>query len=333
MVYFLVFLIIVVLILTNAITDAPNAISTLVGTKVMPFKKAAHLSAVFNLIGILVMSFTNISVANCISSMVNLNDGIFGIIALGSAMISVILFSLIALKFGIPTSETHGLIAALTGSSIAIYSLNSINFSEWKNVLIGLIWSILGTYVISISITKIFMNLTNKFSNNKVKQLQILGCLGMSFMHGAQDGQKFIGVLIIFISLFNKVAIPEIVNPLDYVGIIIFTAIIMAIGVSIGGKKIVDNIGSEMATLNNKQALFTDISTVATLFIASLTGLPVSTTHAKTVSIVGISNVCNIKTNGKIVKNIIKAWIWTFPICGIVAYVLTTIIRFAIIYS
>ena len=328
MVYFFAFLIIIILILTNAITDAPNAISTLVGTDVIPFRKAAYLSAFFNLLGIILMSFINISVANCISSMVNLNDGLLGIIALGSAMTSVIIFSLISLKFGIPTSETHGLIAGLTGSSIAFYGLKSINILEWKNVAIGLIWSIIGTYAISLIITKLFMSYLNKIKNYKIKSYQLLGCLGMSFMHGAQDGQKFIGVLIIFVSLLSKNNIPNIINPLDYKDIIIFTSIIMAIGVSIGGKKIVENIGTEMAKLNNKQALLTDIATVITLFIASLTGLPVSTTHAKTISIVGTSKACNIKTNKKVVEDIIKAWVWTFPICGIIAYVLTTILKF-----
>lgn len=107
----IVFITITILIFTNALTDAPNAIATLVGTKVMKFKKAAKLSAIFNLIGIIVMSFINFSVANCISSMVNLNDGNNGYILLISAMISVIVFALVALIFGIPTSETHGLTA------------------------------------------------------------------------------------------------------------------------------------------------------------------------------------------------------------------------------
>lgn len=109
----LVLLIITVLIFTNAVTDAPNAIATLVGTKVMEFKKAAILSAIFNLIGIIVMSLINFSVANCISSMVNLTDGNNGYILLISAMISVIIFALVALTFGIPTSETHALTARI----------------------------------------------------------------------------------------------------------------------------------------------------------------------------------------------------------------------------
>lgn len=112
----LVLLIITILIFTNAVTDAPNAIATLVGTKVMEFKKAAWLSAVFNLIGIIVMSFINFSVADCISSMVNLSDGFNGYILLISAMLSVIIFALVALAFGIPTSETHALTARVDRS-------------------------------------------------------------------------------------------------------------------------------------------------------------------------------------------------------------------------
>lgn len=112
----LVLLIITILIFTNAVTDAPNAIATLVGTKVMEFKKAARLSAVFNLIGIIVMSFVNFSVADCISSMVNLSDGVNGYILLISAMLSVIIFAFAALAFGIPTSETHALTARVNRS-------------------------------------------------------------------------------------------------------------------------------------------------------------------------------------------------------------------------
>ena len=147
---------IIILIFTNAITDAPNAIATLVGTKVMPFRKAANLSAIFNFIGIIVMSFINISVANCISSMVDLKDSENGMIVLLSGIISVILFALVAMKFGIPTSETHGLIAGLTGAAVAIYGWNSVSLYEWRNVLIGLGWSIVGTFVIGYLVTKIF---------------------------------------------------------------------------------------------------------------------------------------------------------------------------------
>lgn len=267
----IILLVITILIFTNALTDAPNAIATLVGTKVMKFKKAAILSAVFNLIGIISMSFINFSVANCMSSMVNMNDGNTGYITLLSAIVSVIIFALIALMFGIPTSETHALVAGLTGSGIAIYGIKSVSFYEWKNVIIGLVWSIIGTYFITISITKTLKRHLVKVTDNKIKKAQILSTCGMSFMHGAQDGQKFIGLLIIFVCLLKKISIPIVVNPKDYLLIIIFTAFVMFIGCSIGGKKIVQNIGTDMATLNMQEGLLSDISTVVALLIASLT--------------------------------------------------------------
>lgn len=107
-------------------------------------------------------------------------------------------------------------------------------------------------------------------------------------MHGAQDGQKFIGILIIFVCLLKKVPVPATAIPTDFLIIIIFTAIIMAIGVSIGGRKIVENIGNDMVSLNIQEGLFSDIATVVTLFVASISRLPVSTTHAKTMSIIGV---------------------------------------------
>lgn len=106
-------IIIVLIIFTNGLTDAPNAIATLVGSKVMKFRKAAIISAIFNFFGIIIMSFVNISVADCISSMVDVTTGKEGLIILISAMASVIIFALIALQFGIPTSETHGLVARI----------------------------------------------------------------------------------------------------------------------------------------------------------------------------------------------------------------------------
>lgn len=315
-------IIIVLLIFTNGLTDAPNAIATLVGSKVMKFKKAAVISAIFNLLGIIVMSFINISVADCISSMVDLNSGKYGILGLVTAMLSVIIFALVAMQFGIPTSETHGLVAGLTGSAIALYGVSAVNFKEWGNVCIGLIWSIVGTFILSYLITKILHKPLRKVKDKLVSKFQILGMCTMSFMHGAQDGQKFIGILIIYNYIIKGLSIPETIIPSEHIQTIIFTAIVMFIGVSIGGEKIVQNIGSNMTKLNNKQALCSDISTSLTLLVASLNGIPVSTTHVKTISIIGVGKCEKQEVSRKSIVQIIKAWVLTFPVCLILSFVL-----------
>ena len=318
-------IIIVLLIFTNGITDAPNAIATLVGSNVMKFKKAAIISAIFNFLGIIIMSFINISVADNISSMVNLSSGKDGIIGLIAGIVSVIIFALIAMQFGIPTSETHGLVAGLTGSAIAIYGINSINGEEWGSIGVGLIWSILGTFIISYFITKLLHNTLKNVKEKVISNFQIIGMCAMSFMHGAQDGQKFIGILIIYNYIIKCVSIPNKIIPNEHITIIIFTAIVMFIGVSIGGKKIVQNIGSNMTALNKKQALCSDISTSATLLIASINGIPVSTTHVKTVSIIGVGKSEKQQVSKTSVIKIVQAWILTFPVCFIIGYILAKI--------
>ena len=115
----IVFLVILILTFVNGLTDATNAISTLVGTKVMSFRKACMLSAFFDIIGIFVMYNINSSVVDCISEIAILPDGILGLTALCTGMISAIAFSTTAMLFGIPTSESHGLIAGITGAAIA----------------------------------------------------------------------------------------------------------------------------------------------------------------------------------------------------------------------
>lgn len=316
----------VLLVFTNGLTDAPNAIATLIGSKVMSFRKASFISAIFNFIGIVAMSFVNISVADCISTMVNVQGGLNGILVLITAMLSVIMFALVAMHFGLPTSETHGLVAGLTGSAVAVYGITSVNVNQWISVGIGLIWSILGTFIVSYVIEKILKRAFRKVEEKVIERFQVFSMCAMSFMHGAQDGQKFIGILIIYTFIVKGLTVPEYIVPTDFVFIIMFVAFVMFVGVSIGGEKIAENIGNNVTPLTKKQALSSDIASSVTLFLASLNGLPVSTTHVKTMAIIGVGKSDKQKVGKKAVVGIIKAWILTFPVCLIISYVLAKIL-------
>jgi PiT family inorganic phosphate transporter len=114
------FLVILTLTFINGLTDATNAISTLVGTKVMSFRKACMLSAIFDMIGIFVMYYINDSVVDCISTIAILPSGTRGLTVLCTGMMAAIAFSFSAMLLGIPTSESHGLISGITGAAIAI---------------------------------------------------------------------------------------------------------------------------------------------------------------------------------------------------------------------
>lgn len=210
----------------------------------------------------------------------------------------------------------------LTGSAIAIYGISAVNPAEWINVGVGLLWSILGTFILAYIITKLLKKFLSKIQDKIISKFQVVGMCAMSFMHGAQDGQKFIGILIIYNYILKGLSVPDIIIPMEHIYTILFTAAVMFIGVSIGGEKIVQNIGSNMTNLNNKQALCSDISTSATLLIASLNGIPVSTTHVKTMSIIGVGKSEKNSVSKKSVIQIIKAWVLTFPVCLILSYIL-----------
>jgi len=328
MLYIITCIVIMALIFINGFTDAPNAITTLVSTKVLSFKKAAFISAIFNVIGIVVMCIINFSVADCISSIVTLEYGKEGLIELCSAMLSVIIFAVWASFLGIPTSETHGLIAGLTGSSLVLGSFSKVNLTEWFNVIIGLIWSVFGTWIIVKLIYKFFKKSFYKIDLEKIKRYQKYSAYGLSFMHGAQDGQKFIGIVILFMYIIKGVAVPNSVNVNDCIWVIVFVSAIMFIGVTLGGKKIVENLGNNTVKLDNVKGIFSDIGTIINLFIASTFGIPVSTTHVKTMSIICLGDET---INKKSILSIFRAWIWTFPVCFMLSYLLTKIMIFILI--
>lgn len=161
-----------------------------------------------------------------------------------------------------------------------------------------------------------------KINVEKIKKYQKYSAYGLSFMHGAQDGQKFIGIVILYMFIV-KGSYQMSNSPIDNIWIIIFVSIIMFFGVSIGGRKIVENIGSHTVQLDNVKGVFSDIGTIINLFLASLWGLPVSTTHVKTMSIIALGGE---STNKESVMSIFKAWIWTFPVCFALSYVIAKIL-------
>ena len=124
------------------------------------------------------------------------------LIALCAALFSIVVYSVAASWFGIPTSESHSLIAGLSGSAIAIHNgVGGINMDEWAKVLYGLVLSLaLGFatgWVICKLVSLVCSAMDRRRTNSFFRGAQIFGAAAMSFMHGAQDGQKFIGVLFL----------------------------------------------------------------------------------------------------------------------------------------
>ena len=313
-------------ILVNGWTDAPNAIATCVVTRCMSARAAILMAAVFNFLGVFLMTKIN-AVAETITKMVDFGTNSHeAIVALSAAMFAIVTWATLAWVFGIPTSESHALIAGLTGSAIALHgSLAGVNGGEWVKVLYGIVISVvlgfgLGWLVCKI-VTKIFYHAQRQKTEPVFKFAQIFGAACMSFMHGAQDGQKFMGVILLCVFLSNGQT-PEAVVPPEW--LMLICSLVMGLGTAIGGKKIIKSVGMDMVKLEKYQGFSADIAASLSLLFCSVFSLPVSTTHAKTTSIMGVGAVKRLKAiNFSVVKEMGLTWILTFPGCGLIGFLMT----------
>ena len=312
-------------IFVNGWTDAPNAIATCVATRSMTAKAAVLMAAVFNFLGVLVMSTINATVAMTIKNMVNFGTN-YGEATIGlcAALFAIIVWAVAAWYFGIPTSESHALIAGLSGAAIAMHNgLGGINGAEWVKVLYGLGLSTVLGFVTGFIFTKLTMLICRNMDRRKTtgffRGAQILGGAAMSFMHGAQDGQKFMGVMILSVFLANgsdstgAVAIP--------LWMMILCSLVMGVGTSIGGYKIIKAVGMDMVKLEKYQGFAADLSAAFCLLLSSLFGIPVSTTHTKTTAIMGVGATKRLSAiNFAVVKDMVLTWVLTFPGCGLIGF-------------
>lgn len=320
-------------ILVNGWTDAPNAIATCVSTRSISAKSAILMAAVFNFFGVFVMTMVNANVAMTIYNMVDFGgNSQDALVALCAALFAIVLWATAAWWFGIPTSESHALIAGISGAAIALHNgMSGINGSEWIKVLYGLALSTFLGFVLGwvvVKLTEFFCKGLNRRETNVFFQkAQITSGAAMAFMHGAQDGQKFMGVFMLGIFLANGQA--DVTNFQIPIWMMILCSLVMAIGTSIGGYKIIKSVGMDMVRLEKYQGFSADAAAATCLFISSMTGIPVSTTHTKTTAIMGVGAAKRLSSvNWGLVKEMVLTWVLTFPGCGLIGYLMAKLFMF-----
>jgi PiT family inorganic phosphate transporter len=314
-------------ILVNGWTDAPNAIATVVSTRAMRASRAILMAAVFNFLGVLVMTLFNANVAMTIYNMVDFGTNASeASVALCAALFAIVVWATAAWKFGIPTSESHALIAGLSGAAIALHGgLAGINPAEWAKVLWGLLLSsvlgFLSGFGAAKGIEGIFRRTDRRRTVGFFRSAQIAGGASMAFMHGAQDGQKFMSVFLLGIFMAKGQA--DVTSFVIPIWLMALCSVVMALGTSIGGYRIIKSVGLDMVKLETYQGFAADLGGAACLLLSSLTGIPVSTTHTKTTAIMGVGASKRLSAvNWAIVREMALAWVLTFPGCGLLAFIM-----------
>ncbi len=312
--YFSAFLIFLT-VFFNGATDASNAVATCVGTKCMKLSSATVMSAVFNFLGVLVMGTFSGKVAFTVKELAVFPDSAAVKTAVCASMISVIIWAGSAWLFGIPTSESHALTSSLTGCAFAYGSGSYVNVHQYARVLYGLLVSTALGFAVGVLISFLTRKYLVKRSDSFFRYAEIFGACCTSFAHGAQDGVKFLGLFLMFSTDGTAVGTP----------VILAVSGVMFFGTAVGGKKIIKAVGENMVSIDKKDGFSSDIASAACLLFASVLGIPASTTHTKTSSILGAGVISSGKINKKTVRGIFTAWIFTFPACTLLGYLIMKI--------
>ena len=312
-------------IVVNGATDAPNAIATVVSTRAMKPKFAILMAAVCNFLGLLLVSLVTSAVAHTIFNMVDFGgNSQQALIALTAAMIAIIVWGAAAWWFGIPTSQSHSLIAGLTGAAIALQGgFGAINGGEWMKVVYGILLSTLLGFFLGWANSKIVgrvcRNMDRKRTTKVFRWAQVASGAGVAFMHGAQDGQKFMSIFVLAITLATGVGqADQMVLP---IWLMFFCALNMGIGTAVGGERIIKGVGLDMVKLEPFQGFAASAATFFCLMLSTFAGLPVSTTHTNTTAIMGVG-AAKRKSAVKwgIAVDMVKTWVLTFPGCGLLGF-------------
>ncbi|HEU4369223.1 MAG TPA: inorganic phosphate transporter [Methylomirabilota bacterium] len=317
----LVLLLVLAAEFVNGWTDAPNSIATVVSTRVLTPWQALGMASVLNVFG----AMSGTAVAATIGKGIIRTEAVdLGTVA--AAMVAIVIWSTLAWLWGLPTSESHALVAGLSGAGLAAGGVGVLVWDGWQKVLIGLLFSTFLGFgmglLLTVAIYWIFRARRPGHVRGLFGRLQILSAAFMAFSHGSNDGQKFIGTFALALVLGG--VLPEFGVPL---WVILLCAGTMGVGTAIGGWRIVKTMGLRLTKLDPVHGFAAETAAASAIELASRFGIPVSTTHTINTAIMGVGSTRRLSAvRWGVGREIVTAWILTFPVCGVIAWIAAKLI-------
>jgi PiT family inorganic phosphate transporter len=281
------------------------------------------MAAALNIIGALV---TGTAVATTIGAGI-VKPEVIDLHTVGAAMITIVVWSTVAWRWGIPTSETHELVAGLAGAGLATAGPSVLLWGGWQKVLIGLVLSTGLGFLFGFAVMLIIYRLLYHASHTSVKtifgRLQILSSAFMAFSHGSNDGQKFMGVFAL--ALFLGGVLPQFHVP---IWVILICGLVMGVGTSVGGWRIMRTIGFRLTKLEPVNGFAAETSAGLAITLASFLGIPLSTTHTISTAIMGVGATRRFSAvRWGVTREIVLTWLLTFPVCAVLGFLFALLLK------
>ena len=317
---FFVFFFALSVVFVNGWTDAPNSIFSIVASGALKLWQGALLSGIFNFLGVFLTSLFGASVAKTMFSLVNLSSKQSTSIVCLSCFIVIVLFGILCWFFGLPSSESHAMIFSLLGGLFALGKTITSLTQEIILILLYLIFSCAVSFLISFLALKSTQSLKLPY-----KRLLPVSCAMLSFTHGAQDGQKFLGVLLFVLSIGSN-KFPSKVP----ISLVLLVSITMSLSTLLGGGRIIKTLSKASDSIDYHSSFCSDIGSFITILLCSALGMPISTGNVKSMSIIGCAVGKKERINKKTTGKILLASVVTLPVCFVMGYLICKFISFAL---
>jgi inorganic phosphate transporter, PiT family len=299
----------------NGFHDSANSIATVVSTKVLSPVAAVALAAIFNFLAFLIFP---LKVATTIGKGV-IHPETISLTLIASAVIAAIIWNLITWWLGLPSSSSHTLVGGLVGSAIAASGIGSVIMTGvLRIVLFIVIAPVMGmvlSFIISVIVMHIVKNQTPSIVDKHFRRLQLLSASAFSLGHGGNDAQKSMGIIWVALIATNQVAKDAPIG----LWIVLSCHTAIALGTLFGGWRIVKTMGQRITKLKPFEGFCAETAGALTLFGATHFGIPVSTTHTITGSIIGVGATKRLSAvKWGVTTKIFWAWILTIPVSALI---------------
>jgi PiT family inorganic phosphate transporter len=294
----------------NGFHDTANAIATSVSTRVLSPKTAVAMAAILNLVGALTGTAVAKTVGAGLVEAVSVTQ-----VTIFSALVSAIIWDLVPWYYGLPTSSSHAMLSSILGAAIVTAGTDVIIGKGVLKILMGLFLSpvvgfLLGMIVMW-GIIWLFHDRTPSSVNKLFSRLQIVSAAYMAFSHGNNDAQKTMG--IITMALVSYYGLSDFHVPF---WVMLSCAVAMGLGTAAGGWRIIKTLGTRLSALRPVNGFAAESAAATVIEVASHIGLPLSTTHVISSTIMGVGSSQRLSAvRWSVGGNIILAWVFTIPAC------------------
>jgi PiT family inorganic phosphate transporter len=303
---------------SNGFHDAANSVATVVATRAMSARLAVAFSAACNFAAYFIVGT---AVADTVAKIVK--PGVAGVPVVFAALVGAIAWNYLTWYFGLPSSSSHALIGGLVGAGISAGGTVAISWDKVQQAALFIVVSPLVAFAIAAAATPLVIGLQRltKWSDDAkpFKGLQLVSAAALSFGHGANDAQKTMGTIAALLAGagyvtadHGQIAVPE------WVALSAYSAI--AVGTMWGGWRIIETVGLRLTSLNARTAVAANIGAVTAIFGGTSLGIPLSTTHAATFSVVGAGAVSRRGIGHKTIGGMVVAWFVTIPTTGVIGW-------------